>query len=109
MLIEKFDIVDGRIDPDWMEQLEFHRFAPEEAERFITETLPAMADELGGESMVEALPAGDESEARTLVVITPPPQKSFRQVLTVIRQDLWLSKMFAGPDKDDRWTFVVNH
>ena len=105
--MRKFDIVDGRIDPDWMEGFEAHRFDLAEAAQFITETLPAMADLLGGDVAVEELPAGDGTGPRTMVVITPPPQKSFRHVLTVIRQDLWLNKMFVGPDQQDRWTFVV--
>ncbi|MGE0665678.1 MAG: hypothetical protein AB7O49_03870 [Sphingomonadales bacterium] len=106
MLNQDISIIDGRIDPDWMEQFESHRFDPAEAQAFITETLPTMADLLGGGAYLEALPPHDKS-TRTMVVITPPPQKSFRHVLTVIRQDLWLSKAFVGPDDESRWTFVV--
>ncbi len=104
-MLEKFVILDGRISLAWMAQFETHRFGQAEAEDFIKETLPHLADLLGGQSFVTDSPR--QGTPHKLLVVAPPPQRSFSQVLRVIREDLWLSRMFAGLDDRGRWTFEI--
>jgi len=105
-MLDKVSILDGRIAPTWMSSFESHRFGVAEAEGFIRETLPILAETLGGESFV-TVPTNYQGTPRKILVITPPPQKSFREVFRVIRQDLWLNRMFVGIDDRGRWTFEV--
>lgn len=105
-MLAKFVILDGRISLAWMAQFETHRFGKAEAEDFIKETLPHLTDLLGGQSFMMDSPR-HQGRSRKLLVVAPPPQRSFGEVLRVIREDLWLSRMFAGLDDRGRWTFEI--